>query len=144
MIRLLRLPFAAISIFSCMFSLSMQQGEHHHPQQVLNIIVKDDGNAYLGRDTIHIDDLSKELQARFWKSFMGTGKLQSAFTLTFSGNVLTGLKEVALNAIQSAQKNALNSICLEKFKQVYGNLTEQRKQKIEKQFPVLFQKITPN
>lgn len=144
MSKLLSMFFVAISIFTCTFSFSMKKGESHLPQQVLNIIVKDDGNAYIGRDTIHIDDLSKELQARFWKSFLGTGKLQSAYTVTFSGNVLIGLKEVTLNAIQLAQKNALNSICLEKFKQVYENLTETRKQKIKKQFPVLFQKITPN
>ncbi len=109
------------------------------PVKVITITVSSYGMAYMGRDTMVLADLAKELRSRLWKSYLGTGKMQDAIKVEFTGDVPKDTKETATAAVQEGQKMALKDICLQKHKQYFENLGEKQQAKIRKQFPVLFQ-----
>lgn len=109
------------------------------PGKLIRIVVNEKGYALIGRDTLTANDLSPELQRRLWKSYMGTGKMYDSIKLEFEGEVLMGTKGAAMDAIKEAQEKALKEICLEKHKKLFDALSEGQKNKIRKQFPVLFQ-----
>jgi len=50
-----------------------------------------------------------------------------------------GTRSAAMDAIKSAQQKALTEVCLEKHKKRFDDLNENQRNKIKKQFPVLFQ-----
>ena len=110
----------------------------HSSEKIIAITVNEKGQAFIGRDTLSLEELSPEVQKRLWKSYMGTGKMYDAIHLQFTGEVASGIKKSALDAIQLAQKNALTEICLEKYKKVFDKLSSRQQKRIEKQFPVLF------
>ena len=109
------------------------------PDKSITIIVNEKGNALIGRDTLAIDQVAAELQKRLWKSYMGTGKMYGAIHLQFSGEVLMGVRGAAMDAIKLAQKNVLTEVCLQLHKKLFENLSSRQQEKIQKQFPVLFQ-----
>jgi hypothetical protein len=113
----------------------------HTPLKTLNISVNADGLVVFDRDTLMIDDLAKELQTRLWKSYLGTGRMQDSIKVTFTGEVLMGIRGATLEAIKSGQTKALNEICVQKYKRTYENLSTAQKKKVKKQFPVLFQEL---
>ena len=109
------------------------------PQKSITITVTPAGYAYIGKDTLAIEDLAKELQTRFWKSYLGTGKTQDRIHLVFNGEVLMGTRGAAMDAIHEGQQLALKDICLQRYKTLYDALTKKQQAKLKKLFPVLFQ-----
>jgi hypothetical protein len=108
-------------------------------KKIITILVNEKNLAFIGRDTLLLQDLATELQKRLWKSYTGTGKMYDAIHLQYSGEVVTVIKDAAIKAIQLAQKNALTDICLEMHKKLFDTLSKGQQRRIKKQFPVLFQ-----
>lgn len=108
-------------------------------QKIITITATPSGSVYIGRDTLAIEDLAKELQTRLWKSYLGTGKMQDSIHLLFSGEVLMGTRGAVMDAIQEGQQLALKDICLQHYKTLFEELNEKQQAKLKKSFPVLFQ-----
>jgi hypothetical protein len=109
------------------------------PQRVIDIKVIPSGTIFMGVDTLRAEGLSKVLQDRLWKSYVGMGKMYDAINLTFEGNVPQSFRSATISAIKTAQQKALTELCVEKYEKEYVNLEQKQKDKIRKQFPVLFQ-----
>jgi hypothetical protein len=109
------------------------------PGNIITIKLLPGGAAVMGKDTLQPDELSKELQQRLFKSYMGTGKMYDAIKLEYSGEILMGARDAAKDAIHKAQQNTLKELCLEKHKKLFEDINSRQQEKIRKQFPVLFQ-----
>ncbi len=109
------------------------------PEKIITIKLLPAGTAVIGRDTLDFDAMSKELQQRLFRSYMGTGKMYDAIKLEFAGEVMTETRDAAKVAIQKAQQNTLKELCLEKHKKFFEDINSRQQEKIRKQFPVLFQ-----
>ena len=109
------------------------------PEKIITITLLPGGHAVMGLDTLDLDGLSKELQKRLFKSYMGTGKMYDAIKLEYPGDVLMGSRDAAKDAIHKAQLNALKQLCLEKHKKYFEDINSRQQDKIKRQFPVLFQ-----
>jgi biopolymer transport protein ExbD len=134
-----RYSFVIISLLS--FGAPAMAADHHPVQKekIITIRVMPNGNIYMDKDTLTSDMLGKILQERLWKSYTGTGKMYSSIKLIFEGEVLMGTKGAVLDAIKDAQQKALTELCLQKHKKTFDSITSRQKNKIRKQFPVLFQ-----
>ena len=109
--------------------------------KVIHITVNQYSQVLIGRDTLTISDLSKELEERLWRNFLGTGKTYDAIKLSFTETVSQTTKEAVIAAIKNAQKAVLKSISLEKHEDIYESLPPDKQQKLKKQFPALFQQF---
>lgn len=93
-------------------------------------------------DGVKIDiseSLSKELQQRLWRSFMGNGKMPDRIDLQFEEAVTAQVKASILKSIKEAQEKTLNLLCLHKYKRSSVDITGKQRSRLKKQFPVLFQ-----
>jgi len=109
------------------------------PEKIIKITVNKTGIAFIGRDTLFIDQLTDELVKRLWKSYLGTGNMFDEIQLQFSGDPSLEVKKSAVNAIQEAQKKTLIDISLQKYKRLFEDLNSRQQRKIKNHFPVLFQ-----
>ncbi len=128
-----------------LFLFFLSPGPAHSPitsveaAKSITITIDQRGHAFMGRDTLALDELAEELKRRLWKGYLGTGKMYGSIHLKFSGDVVNDIRSSAANAIKEAQKNALTDVCLHLHKKRYEALTSRQKIKIKTQFPVLFQ-----
>jgi biopolymer transport protein ExbD len=141
--RILLLAVMSLSCIAC-YSNSHWRGtktsiDKVFPDKLIIVVVNPDGNVFIGRDTLSIDKLADELQRRLWKGYLGTGKMYDGIKLQLEGEVLMGVKNSAMDAIQKAQKKVLTEVCLEKHKKLFESLSIRQQEKIRRQFPVLFQ-----
>jgi hypothetical protein len=108
--------------------------------KVLVVSVNETGVISVGRDTIRADDLAKYIQDRLFKSYLGTGQMQSQIRVA---KVNEQVPEMVINVvrqeIQEGQHRALTELCLEKYKNHFETLSRKQQAKLRKQFPVLFQ-----
>lgn len=111
----------------------------HFLQKTIEIAVDAKGKAMIGKDSFDMEGLSHELQQRFWKSYLGTGKMQDRVQLKFIGNVPTTFRNDALAAIKKAQQDALIDLCLQLHKKKFEDLSPKQQQKIKTKYPILFQ-----
>lgn len=111
------------------------------PQKILHIDVQADGLVIFDRDTLMTDDLAKELQTRFWKSYLGTGRMQDSLEIHFATDASGKIRSTALDAIKEGQSKALNEVAVQKFKRTFENLNSSQKKKLQKLFPILFQQL---
>jgi hypothetical protein len=71
---------------------------------------------------------------------MGTGEMHSRIKLEKAVNDVPDLiTEAIIKEIKDGQKKALTSLCLSKYKQLFTDLDKKKQEKLQKQFPVLFQ-----
>ncbi|HMU46765.1 MAG TPA: hypothetical protein PKC72_10380 [Chitinophagaceae bacterium] len=108
-------------------------------EKIITIVATADGMVYIGNDSMTTEELTKELKTRFWKSYLGSGKLYDRIKLSFEGEVLMGTRGAVMDAIAEGQKLALKDICLEKHKKLFEDLSAKQQAKLKKQFPILFQ-----
>ena len=83
--------------------------------------------------------LSKELQNRLWRSFMGNGKMPDRIDLQFEESAPTVVKTSIFKSIKEAQEKTLNILCLHKYKKASTDIKQKQRSRLQKQFPVLFQ-----
>lgn len=72
---------------------------------------------------------------------MSTGKMPQAIRLDYSGSVSSELKKSIEDGTRLGQERTLTVLSLHKHKKKYENLSNSKKEKIKKQYPVLFQKL---
>ena len=110
-------------------------------EKILLIKVDESGTISVGRDTLISDNLARYIQERLFKSYVGTGKMHTRIKLEqISTTIPTEVIQVVIQEIQEGQKKTLTDLCLDKYKKLYENIDKKNKDKIQKQFPVLFQK----
>ena len=130
-----------ISLACCAAIIAVPNKEPVRTKKILSLTVNEFSQVFMGRDTLMISDLPKELKNRFWKSYLGTGKMHDAIEVMYTANVASPVKAAAVDAIRQGQEMGLKDICLEKHKQYYADLNPRQQEKIRKQFPVLFQGV---
>jgi len=130
--------FAAVLI-----SRTSEAGSFDPPvkDKVIAISVNQYSQAIIGRDTLTIADLAKELETRLWKSFLSTGKTYDAIQLDFAEGVSQPVRMATIAAIKTAQNNVLKNISLERDDKLFDDLSADKQRRIKKQFPVLFQEF---
>jgi len=136
---MIRILLAAFILISGVRVKAGSYTESYSPVKIITITVNEAGQVFMGRDTLSLDHLAAELQNRLWKNYMGTGKMYDSIHLQFTGEVVMEIRGSAMDAIREAQKKTLISICLEKHKKLFEDITGRQQDKIRKQFPVLFQ-----
>ena len=110
------------------------------PTRILHIHVAPKEDVSIDGVKIDISEsLSKELQQRLWRSFMGNGKMPDSIDLQFDDAVTPGVKASILKSIKEAQEKTLNLLCLHKYKRSATDIKGKQKSRLQKQFPVLFQ-----
>ncbi len=108
--------------------------------KVLLVTVSETGTVTVGRDTVNADNLARYVQERFFKSYLGTGKMHDLVVVKkTSADVPDMVTEVIIREIQDAQKKALTQVSLQKYRKTFDNLDHRKQDKLKKQFPVLFQ-----
>lgn len=130
--------FIAFTI-GCIVSHAEYQNRYKPPRKIILITVNSQRLAIIGRDTLELEKLTSELQQRFWKSFLGTGKMQDAVKLEYNGDVPADYRTETINAIKKAQQNALIELCLQLHKKKFEELSSRQQEKIKRQYPILFQ-----
>lgn len=109
-------------------------------EKILLITVGETGLITVGRDMVSSDDLARYIQERLFKSYMGTGLMHNKITLVKEEpHTPAVVIEVVMKEIKAGQKRALTELCLQKHKKLFDNLSTKQKEKLKKQFPVLFQ-----
>ena len=111
------------------------------PVKKITITVTGEGEIYMGRDTVLAENLSKELEQRLWKSYLGTGKMYDSIVVGFQDGVLMGMKGSVLDAVKEGQQKALEMLCVDKYHKPFDKLGAAQQQKVRKNFPVLFQEL---
>lgn len=109
-------------------------------QKTVTIHVNEKGQVTIDRVTMYTDDLAKEVQQRLWRSYMSTGKMVSAISLSFDEDVSGETRNEVLFSIKTAQEKTLTVLSLHKHKKRFENISSSKQEKIRKQFPVLFQR----
>lgn len=112
-----------------------------NPVKKITVTVTGEGDIYVGRDTVLAENLSKELEQRLWKSYLGTGKMYDSIVVVFQDGVLMGMKGSVLDAVKEAQTKALDILCVDKYHKPFDKLSATQQQKVRKNFPVLFQEL---
>jgi hypothetical protein len=130
-----------------MFSKTASAGSLHYPTpdkpKYITINVTYYGLVYMAPDTLSVSQLPTILQQRLWKSWLGTGKMYDGINLKFDEDTKDEIRLSVLNAIKAGQERALAEVCVQKYKKSFGELSESQRQKIKKNFPVLFQQAFP-
>ncbi len=109
-------------------------------EKILLVTVDEIGAITVNSDPVGSDILANYIQERLFKSYMGTGDMHDRIKLEKAGNDIPDLiTEVIIKEIKEGQKKALTSLCLSKYKQLFTDLDKKRQEKLQKQFPVLFQ-----
>lgn len=110
-------------------------------EKILQLKVNERGTVSFGRDSVYKENLAGYIQERLFNSYISTGKMYSSIKLEKSNNdVPDSALQVAAKEIREGQKRALKDFCLDKYKKLYENIDPNDKEKIQKKFPVLFQK----
>jgi hypothetical protein len=109
-------------------------------EKILLVTVDEIGAITVNSDPVGSDILANYIQERLFKSYMGTGDMHDRIKLEKAGNDVPDLiTEAIIKEIKDGQKKALTSLCLSKYKQLFSDLDKKKQEKLQKQFPVLFQ-----
>jgi hypothetical protein len=109
-------------------------------EKILLISVDEIGTITVNSDPVGSDILAIYIQERLFKSYIGTGDMHDRIKLEKADNKVPDLvTEAVVKEIKEGQKKALTSLCLSKYKQLFADLDKKKQEKLQKQFPVLFQ-----
>jgi len=134
-----QLLFIAAAFSLCSDSLGNSNPASYFFQNTIVVTVDAKGKAMIGKDSFDMEGLSHELQQRFWKSYLGTGKMQQAVKLEFIGKVPSTFRNDAVAAIKKGQQDALVDLCLQLHKKRFEDLSARQQEKIKTKYPILFQ-----
>ena len=113
------------------------------PAKIIRIEAGTNAVSRIGRDTVLLEDLSRDIHVRLWKSFLGTGRTYDRIELQVEEGTTEAIRTALREAIRQGQQKALDQICLEKNKKVFARISGSQQQKMRKKFPVLFQSLSP-
>lgn len=131
----MRLLFA---LFICMLA---KQPVYADPpeQRILHITINEAGMVTVVGDTVDVYDVPHSLQDCLFKSLLGNRKYYKISIAAIGEKISLTQLDLLKTKIREGQQLALNAICLEKFKSRYDELDSKKKEKLKKQYPVLFQ-----
>jgi hypothetical protein len=136
-------PFVMRQLLSMIIAASIfnaAAAEKFSADKILQISVDEIGTVSIGRDTIGADNLALYIQDRLFKSYLGTGQMQNKIKISKTGDHVPDMVvQVVLKEIYEGQKMALKKLCLEKYKNLFENISLKKQDKLKQQFPVLFQ-----
>lgn len=113
------------------------------PPKIIRVEVGTNAVSQIGRDTVFLEDLARDIQIRLWKSYLGTGRSYDRIEMIYEAGTPPGIRFAACEAVKLGQQKALGQICLDKHKRMFAALSAGQQKKIRKQFPVLFQELSP-
>lgn len=110
-------------------------------EKILFLHVTEKGTVSSGRDSVYKENIAGYIQERLFNSYISTGKMYTRIKLEKINTAVPDLiVQVVTKEIQEGQKRALKDLCLDKYKKLYDNIDKKNQDKVQKQFPVLFQK----
>lgn len=110
-------------------------------QKILTVSVDNNGQIFMGRDTLSLDRLPYEIQQRLFKSYLGTGKMYDQIQFQRVGEVLPTIIHATTEAIKVGQEKALREYCVSKYSSSFERLNSNQQNKVRRQYPVLFQEL---
>ncbi|MFN8290453.1 MAG: hypothetical protein U0U70_09360 [Chitinophagaceae bacterium] len=129
-----------IFLFTLLFSQSARSAAMAPDEKILLVRVNDIGLITVGRDTVGSDQLARYIQERLFKSYLGTGKMYDRIMFESQGDqVPAEVANAVIGEIRDGQNKALQELCLQKFERTFEMLDKRKKDRLRKQFPVLFQ-----
>ena len=108
-------------------------------QKTITLRVAPDQQLTIDGITVYKDNLPKELQQRLWRSYMSNGKMPATIYINNENQTNQDIHTEINAAIKEAQEKTLTVLSLHKHKKRFDDISTQKKEKIRKQFPVLFQ-----
>lgn len=84
-------------------------------------------------------ELGIELNKRLWRSFVGNSKMPASILVVYEGEVTDEWKTATLKGVREGQQRTLVMLSLFKYKKKFEDISSPKKEKIKRQFPVLFQ-----
>lgn len=121
--------------------LGMKQAFPVPQQKILTVSVDNNGQIFMGRDTLSLDRLPYEVQQRLFKSYLGTGKMYDQIQFQRVGEVLPTIIHATTEAIKVGQEKALREYCVSKYSSSFERLNSNQQNKVRRQYPVLFQEL---
>ena len=110
-------------------------------EKILFLKVTEKGTVSSGRDSVYKENIAGYIQERLFNSYISTGKMYTRIKIEKINTAVPDLiVQVVTKEIQEGQKRALKDLCLDKYKKLYDNIDKKNQDKVQKQFPVLFQK----
>jgi hypothetical protein len=108
--------------------------------KVIAVRIEESGIILVGRDTVTTENLSRYIQERLFKSYLGTGRMHNRISFSKSSeNIPALVTDIVVKEIKEGQQRALRQLCAEKYKKQYEKLSNHQQEKLQKLYPVLFQ-----
>lgn len=107
--------------------------------KTVTVKVLPDQQCFIDGIKVNFWELGIELNKRIWRTFMGNDKMPENIAVVYEGEVDADTKTATIKSVKEAQQRTLTIYSLFKHKKKYEDLPESKKEKIKKQFPILFQ-----
>ena len=109
-------------------------------QKTITIHLADSGDTFIDGVKLRADqDLTTELQSRLWRSYIGNGLMPQSIHVETESGVPETIVTNTRNSILKTQTLLHDRLAVEKYKQVYKDISARKQEKMKKKFPVLFQ-----
>ena len=127
-------------LLSALLILQQAVASNGNADKVITVRIEESGIILVGRDTVTTENLSRYIQERLFKSYLGTGKMHNRISFSKgSENIPALVTDIVIKEIKEGQQRALRQLCAEKYKKQYERLTSHQQWKLQKLYPVLFQ-----
>lgn len=128
--------------FVVLVSFLAKASDNLYPEKLLQVTITESGIITVGRDTVDSENLAKYIQERLFKSYLGTGKMYDRIIVSrVTESTPDMVAEVVIKEIKLGQQRALTQLSLQKYRNTFDKLDDKKKEKLKKQFPVLFQEF---
>ncbi|MBL0334886.1 MAG: hypothetical protein IPP73_06100 [Chitinophagaceae bacterium] len=107
--------------------------------KTVTVKVLADQQCFIDGYKVNFWELGTELHKRIWRTFMGNDKMPDNVLVVYEGDVNDETKSATLKSVKEAQQRTLTMYALFKYKKKYEDLADNKKEKIKKLFPILFQ-----
>ncbi len=107
--------------------------------KTITVKVLADQQCFIDGYKVNFWELGTELHKRIWRTFMGNDKMPDNVLVVYEGDVNDETKTATLKSVQEAQQRTKTMYALFKYKKKFEDLSDSKKDKIKKQFPILFQ-----
>lgn len=107
--------------------------------EIIVVSVQSETEVVIGKDTFDMEGLAHEIQERYWRNYLGTGKISIELKVQYNTTASTNEEKTVTAAILNGLQNALTELCLQLHRKTFAELSERQQGKIKKRFPSLFQ-----
>lgn len=139
--RILPKQFLPILVLCLLANKQKAENYFIHPayHEIILVTVQSENEAVIGKDTFDMEGLTHEIQERFWRNYLGTGKISIELKVNYTPTATANKERDVTVAIKKGLQNVLTDLCLQLHKKTFDELSERQQDKIKKQFPALFQ-----